>query len=66
MSSLKTAMPKATYMLAWNGVYSLNYATNVSTLLNDPWVITRDEIPVFGSAPADTTAPAKPTGLSVK
>lgn len=48
ISSLKTNMPNAVYWMAWNGIYSMNYNTNTSTLLTDPWVITRDEIPVFG------------------
>lgn len=49
ISSLKTNMPNAVYWLAWNGIYSMNYNTNMSALLADPWVITRDEIPAFGN-----------------
>ena len=64
MSTLKNAMPKAIYMLAWNGVYSLNYATNVSTYLNDAWIITRDEVPTITGI-IDTTPPAAPRGVRV-
>jgi len=65
ITSLKSRTPKAIYWMAWNGIYSMAYNTGVSTLLADPWVITRDEVPAFSGAP-DTTAPAAPSRLSVQ
>jgi mannan endo-1,4-beta-mannosidase len=63
IASIKQNMPKAVYWLAWNGVYAMDYNSGASTLLSDPWVVTRDEIVL----PADggNQAPAAPTGLRV-
>lgn len=64
ITAVKNNMPRTVAWLAWNNIYSMAYHTGVSTILSDPWVITRDEIPKFSGV--DTQAPAPPTGLTVK
>jgi mannan endo-1,4-beta-mannosidase len=66
ISSLKANMPAATYWLAWNGVYSMSYNLGVAKLLNDPWVVTRDEVDISsGSGGGDGIPPQPPEKLDV-
>lgn len=60
ISALKSNMPKTVAWLAWNNIYSMAYHTGTSSILNDPWVINRDEIPSFVA-----NKPAAPTGLKI-
>ena len=66
ITAVKNNMPRTVAWLAWNNIYSMAYHTGTSTILSDPWVITRDEIPVFGGGSTDTTPPAAPQGLTVQ
>lgn len=64
ITSMKTAMPKTVYWMQWAQTWSMTYNTGTSTVLADPWVITRDEINI-GSG-GDTTPPAAPNSLAVQ
>jgi beta-mannanase len=63
ISSLKTAMPKTTFWMNWAGTFSMKANTGTSTVLSDPWVLTRDEMPVLGgtNTNAPVTAVTAPT-----
>jgi mannan endo-1,4-beta-mannosidase len=41
---LKDRFPKITFFLCWDREWGLNYNLNPEAVLNDPWVITRDEL----------------------
>ena len=66
--NIRTYMPKTTYFMEWGGSYALNgtYVTNAAGLLGDPWVMTRDEMPIITGGASDTNPPAAPTGLRVR
>jgi len=64
ISSIKSNTPSAVFFMAWAGNYSLDYNSGTSALLADPWVITRDEIPISGAT--STPRPSAPTGLSIQ
>jgi len=46
IASIKTNMPKTVYWMAWADQWSMYYNTGTAVLLNDPWVVTRDEIAI--------------------
>ena len=48
ITSIKTKMPKAVFWISWGGVYSISYNLNAAQLMDDPWIITRDEINLSG------------------
>jgi len=57
-------MPKTVFWMNWAESFSLDYHLDGTRILfADPWVITADEIPSFGST--DSIAPAAPTGLKI-
>jgi hypothetical protein len=64
IASIKANMPKTVYWLQWDRVMSLDYNLNVSEVLNDPWVVTRDEI-VFPVPPGSVVVvpPSPPGGV---
>ena len=61
--SLKTNMPRTAFWMNWGNTFAMAVNPGTSTILADPWVVTRDEISISGS---DITAPAAPTGLRVR
>jgi len=51
ISSLKANMPKTAYWANWAETFSMTYNSGTSTVLADPWVITRDEIALSTTQP---------------
>ncbi len=59
---IRSMYPKIVFFQAWEWIWDLGYQSNVAGLLNDPWVITRDELPNWqGAASLPTTTPVPPT-----
>jgi len=44
IEKIKHKYPDTIYWLSWDGPYSIARNLNAEALLNDPWVITRDEL----------------------
>jgi beta-mannanase len=47
ITTLKANMPSACFWMNWGQSFSMEYNTGTSTVLNDPWVVTRDEMPTL-------------------
>jgi chitodextrinase len=65
IKSLKSNMPKTVLWMNWNGTYSMDYNSGTALLLQDPWVVTRDEISFSVPVSSDVTPPTVPTDLVV-
>jgi mannan endo-1,4-beta-mannosidase len=61
--SLKQSMPKTIFIMFWNGVYALDYNSNLASLMNDSWAMTREEILVADLPKANS--PPAPANLRV-
>lgn len=53
ITQIKACQPKVVYWMSWAATFSMDstqsmHHTGVSTLLNDSWVITRDEVAYYG------------------
>lgn len=57
IDAIKTKYPEYIYFLAWSGSWAMDTHRNADILLNDPWVINRDEI----DWSSGVTPPAEPT-----
>jgi mannan endo-1,4-beta-mannosidase len=49
IEDIRNNLPKTLYFNVWNDVWALTNMNNVTELLADPWVITRDEVAVGGT-----------------
>jgi Glycosyl hydrolase family 26 len=65
IASIKANMPKTVYWLQWDRVMSLDYNLNVFEVLNDPWVVTREEI-VLPVPSGSVVVPQPPPGMSAE
>jgi hypothetical protein len=65
ITSIKQNMPKVVFWLSWDRVFSLDYNLNAKQLLEDAWVVTREEISLPGGS-SDTTPPAGPIRLRIR
>jgi mannan endo-1,4-beta-mannosidase len=66
IAGIRQNMPKLTFWMSYGDVWSLSHHLNAKQLLQDSWVITRDEISLPGTPPADATPPQAPKGLTVR
>ena len=69
ISDIKTYAPNSIYWNNWDDTWSMDYGTNVSTLLNDPWVVNRSDNPsgAAGSGPTiQNRRPSPPSGFSIQ
>jgi mannan endo-1,4-beta-mannosidase len=48
IASIKQNLPNIVYWMSWNREYAMDKHLNVQQLLDDPWVITREEITISG------------------
>jgi mannan endo-1,4-beta-mannosidase len=53
---IKARYPKIVMFQAWEWIWRLGAHDKVSDLLNDPWVVTRDELPVWKNTQGDILA----------
>jgi len=65
ISDIKTYVPNAVYWSNWNSTWSMDYGTDVSTLLNDSWVVNREDDPAL-TIPAQRRQPSPPVGISIR
>jgi mannan endo-1,4-beta-mannosidase len=45
LAGVKEYFPRTVFFMCWNGKWSLAWNTNVTALLNDPWVVNREDLP---------------------
>jgi mannan endo-1,4-beta-mannosidase len=64
ITSLKQNMPKTVLWMNWCYWWSMAVNSGAATILNDPWVITRDEVPDFGTEPPNEP-PSAPTNFHI-
>lgn len=70
IDDIRANLPKTVYFNNWNDVWALTNMNNVSQLLADPWVITRDEVTIGGSGVTiggtGVLKPSPPMGISIQ
>jgi mannan endo-1,4-beta-mannosidase len=45
LNGVKSDFPRAVFFMSWNANWSLGQNTNVTEMLNDPWLVNRDDLP---------------------
>ncbi|HEY1661566.1 MAG TPA: glycosyl hydrolase [Verrucomicrobiae bacterium] len=45
LNGVKTNFPRTVFFMSWNAKWSLGQNTNVTTMLNDPWLVNREALP---------------------
>ncbi|HEY3763073.1 MAG TPA: glycosyl hydrolase [Verrucomicrobiae bacterium] len=46
LNGVKTDFPRTVFFMSWNANWSLGRNTNVTQMLNDPWLVNREDLPV--------------------
>ena len=67
IDDIKTYAPSAVYWSNWNETWSMDYNSNVSALMNDPSVVTREDSPSQSAAvSSQSKKPSPPSGFTIK
>ncbi len=45
LKGVKTNFPRAVFFMSWNAKWSLGQNTNVTEMLDDPWLVNREDLP---------------------
>ena len=45
LAGVKVNFPRTVFFMSWNGKWSLASNTNVTEMLNDPWIVNREDLP---------------------
>jgi len=45
LNGIKTDFPRAVFFMSWNANWSLGRNTNVTQMLNNPWLVNREDLP---------------------
>lgn len=62
---IRTRYPKIVFFQAWEYIWQIGYGANVSSMMNDPWVVTLSDLPgwqtVTAQSPIDTIGVYRPS-----